>query len=423
MKVLHLTSYDTRGGAARAAYRQHAALLAAGVDSQILVRYKDSDDDRVTRYTPTASGTARALRWIRRLGLSLDSRIRKTRDGATGTAWADDRSDFSEKVLDGFTPDVVNLHFTANFIDFPSFFRHYASSAPLAITMHDMWTFTGGCHYSCTCTQYQENCGGCPVLRSKRKSDDSRASWKRKSTAFARVPSGRLAFVANSHWVADKARRSRLLHGRRVESIHCGIDTQIYRPGSRVAAREALGIPPTEKLILFGAANVADPRKGFAQLRSAIEGSPLLRNGFYLSVGNGHVRFPSPARHLHLGHIESDVLLASVYRAADLFVMPSLEEAFGQTALESVACGTPVVAFATGGIPEIVLDGVNGRLCPVGDVNALREAIEELTHDDSIRSRWAREASAFVESRFSYPLIARRYLALYEELVLSRSSA
>jgi glycosyltransferase involved in cell wall biosynthesis len=416
MKVLHLASHDESGGAARAAYRQHMALLAAGVDSQMLVRFKEGDEDRVSFYQPTAAAGTRVRRLVRRARLGLAGRQFTRRGGVPHVSLTDDRSDLAEDILAGFTPDVVNLHFVANFIDFPSFFRRYAQQVPLVVTMHDQWTFTGGCHYAGDCKHYQKECGHCPILDSNREMDASREIWERKSAAFAQVPSGRLAFVADSLWLADKARSSGLLRNQRVESIHYGLNTQFYRPGSQAAAREALGIPASEKVILFGAANLDDPRKGFRQLRAAIEGSPLLRDGFYLSVGRGHVRFPTSVKHLHLGQIQSDVLLAAVYRAADVFVMPSLEEAFGQTALEAVACGTPVAAFASGGIPEILVEGVNGKLCPTGNVDALRQAIEQLIGDGSMRSSWLRQATAFIESRFSFPINAGRYLALYREL-------
>jgi glycosyltransferase involved in cell wall biosynthesis len=421
VNVLHLSTYDVRGGAARAACRQHRALLEAGVNSQMLVRFKESDDDTVLRYEPPRSPWARVCRVGRRRWLRhAAGRARKAASNPAASL-TDDRSDIAGAILDEVRPDVINVHFATGFLDFPSFFAHYGNSLPIVVTMHDMWPFTGGCHYAGGCDRYRRACGICPFLGVSREADLSREIWNRKSLAFTSVPKQRLVFVANSHWLAEDARSSSLLRDRRTEVIHYGLDTRVYRPGSRPSAKEALGIDPAETVILFGAAYAGDPRKGFRYLQEAVEGSRILQGCLCLSVGGGHVRFSPAIRHRHLGQVDSDVLLAAVYRAADVFVMPSLEEAFGQTALESIACGTPVAAFAAGGIPETVEDGVSGVLCPVGDVGSLRRAVEALVTDGALRQRLSGDCTSFIRSRFSYGLNAQRYVAIYEQLTTSRT--
>jgi glycosyltransferase involved in cell wall biosynthesis len=231
------------------------------------------------------------------------------------------------------------------------------------------------------------------------------------------VPKQRLVFVADSRWLADHARSSSLLQDRRTEAIHYGIDTRVYRPGSRSSAKDALGLDPAETVVLFGAANVAVPRKGFPQLKEAIEGSASLRRCMCISLGQGHVRFAPAVRHRRLGQVDSDELLAAVYRAADVFVMPSLEEAFGQTALEATACGTPTVAFAAGGVPEVIPNGVNGLTCPPGDVLLLRRLLERVVEDARLRERLGAAGPELVQTEFSYARNARDYLALYETLL------
>ena len=411
MNVVHLSTYDVRGGAARAAYRQHRALLEAGVESRMLVRLKESDDDTVLCYKPPSSPWVRLNRVSRRIMLSRTA-ARRPRVVLT-----DDRSDVTGDILGDLRPDVVNMHYATGFVDYPSFFARYSSHLPTVVTMHDMWPFTGGCHYAGQCDGYEIGCGTCPALETAREADLSRIMWQRKSGAYALACHDGLTFVSNSHWLADRARQSGLLRSQRIETIHLGVDTRIFRPGPRCSAKEALGLAPSEVVVLFGAANVADRRKGFLKMKEAIKGSASLGHCVWVSVGRGHVRLDPGLRHYHLGHVESDFLLATIYRAADVFVMPSLEEAFGQTALEATACGTPVVAFAAGGIPEVVRHEVNGLMCEPGDVTALRDLLEEMAGDAGLRERLGSAGPGIAEREFSYARNACNYLDLYESVV------
>jgi glycosyltransferase involved in cell wall biosynthesis len=383
----------------------------------MLVRFMESDDDTVLRFEPTKAPWQRLRRVWRRSALR---RVARRGARAAASSWAcltDDRSDLTGPILGGMKPEVVNLHFTAGFVDFPSFFARYGALLPIVVTMHDMWPFTGGCHYAGNCDRFGQSCGACPLLGAARQADSSRAIWQRKQRAYSSARKDALVFVANSDWLAERARSSRLAAGRRVEAIHLGIDERVFLAASKAAAKEALNISPAETVILFAAASVADPRKGFAQLRQAVEASELLQKCLFLSVGSGHVRFSPPVRHLHLGQTDSDTLLAAVYRAADVFVMPSLEEAFGLTALEALACGTPVVAFAAGGLPEVVKHGETGLLCPVGDSAALRTAVETMAGDQERRRRLAGNARSLVMQHFSYSLSAQHYISQYERLL------
>jgi len=238
-----------------------------------------------------------------------------------------------------------------------------------------------------------------------------------KKMAYLRPPHGRLAFVANSVWSGEQARHSALTKDRTVEVIHYGLDQDVFSPRKRREAREALGIGAEESVLLFAAHDLSLVHKGGRCLRDALVNVCGQRPIRLLTMGGGHFQSVSGHCHTHFGQVESDELQAVLYQAADLFVIPSLEEAFGQTALEAIACGTVVAGFAVGGIGDIVQNELNGLLVMRGDSNALGHAIMRLLKDEALRLRWQEACEAWVKARFSFDRNATAYHALYESLL------
>jgi glycosyltransferase involved in cell wall biosynthesis len=238
-----------------------------------------------------------------------------------------------------------------------------------------------------------------------------------KEMAYLRPSRERLAFVANSVWSGEQARHSALTKGRRVKVIHYGLDQDVYSPRKRREAREALGIGAEEPVLLFAAHDLCLPQKGGGYLRDALANVRCDRPIRLLTMGGGYFQIGSSYRHTHFGQVESDDLQALLYRAADVFVIPSLEEAFGQTALEAIACGTVVAGFAVGGIVDIVQNDLNGLLVLRGNSNALGQAIMRLLKDKTFRVRWQESCQAWVKARFSFDRNATAYHALYESLL------
>jgi glycosyltransferase involved in cell wall biosynthesis len=238
-----------------------------------------------------------------------------------------------------------------------------------------------------------------------------------KEMAYLRPSRERLAFVANSVWSGEKARHSALAKGRRVEVIHYGLDQEVYSPQKRREARDALGIGAKEPVLLFVAHDLSLPHKGGQYLREALRNVRCERPVRLLTVGAGHFQAGSGYRHTHFGQVEGDELQALLYRAADVSVIPSLEEAFGQSALEAVACGTVVAGFNVGGIPDIVKCGLNGLLVERQDTRALSEAIQKLFEDEALRQRWQNSCEAWVHEHFSYSKNATAYVGLYDSLL------
>ncbi len=418
MKILHITTSDGDGGAARAAYRQHVGLVQAGLDSRIIARKPVTADPAVTAYRAADSLPARLRRQIRALQIKAAiRRYYKTRPAGLGP-FTDDRSRFG-RAFGSALPDcdVVNLHWNGNdYFDYQGFFRYFPQRAPVVWTLHDINVFTGGCHYTEGCDRYLTGCGCCPQLGSNREGDLSAQIYTRKKACFERLPDdGRFQVVAASQWTGKLAAKSTLLGRFPVTVIPYGLDSAVYQPLPTQAARKALDIDADEKVVLFVAEDLSSRRKGMGllieSLRDAADRVPRLR---FVCLGALR-RLPDTGGlpMIHLGTVMDDRLQALIYSAADVFVIPSIEEAFGLTALEAMACGTPVVGFDVGGIPDMVRPEKTGLLAPVGDVNSLAYALTSLLTDDCLRERMGRICREVVLAEYTLERQALRYEELY----------
>jgi glycosyltransferase involved in cell wall biosynthesis len=418
MKILHLATHDNFGGAARAAYRQHLALCDHGIDSQMLVRHKHSSDVNVAVYLGDPGFLSRASRVLRRAWIDYQEKRSRTSDGKLMCGLTDPRADLLRDVGPEISgADVINIHKVEHFVDLPALLERLPPAKPVVITLHDLSPITGGCDYPGSCRRFEAACGCCPIMDSHRSNDYSHRIFRMKEMAYLSPSRERLAFVANSAWSGEQARHSALTKGRTVEVIHYGLDQDVYSPRKRLEAREALGIGVEEPVLLFAAHDLGFAHKGGRCLRDALVNVRCQQPIRLLTMGAGHFQAVSGYRHTHFGQVESDQLQALLYRAADVFVIPSLEEAFGQTALEAIACGTAVAGFAVGGIGEIVQNDLNGLLVVRGDSNALGQAIMRLLKDETLRVRWQEACQAWVKARFSFDRNATAYHALYESLL------
>jgi glycosyltransferase involved in cell wall biosynthesis len=397
-----------------AAYRLHRALLHRGVDSTMIVREKLTQDPTVKPFVAGAALSQRVRRRLRRERLRLSWRGYRV---TSVTGFSDDRVPFGAEVFRELPPcDVLHVHSMLEFLDFQTFFAEAPGRAPIVRTLHDMNFLTGGCHLDGGCRRHAGRCGACPQLGSRKENDLSRRIWLRKRAALERVPRGRLHVVAPSRWLAAEAQQSGLLRDVPVTVIPLGVDTEVFAPRDRALARAALDLPSSAAVILFSAGRVDNPIKGFAFLAEALQGFDAPANVVLLLAGSRTPPIPPAIRHVPLGGIENQRLLALAYSAADVCVTPSLQDNFPQTALEAMACGTPVVGFAVGGILDMIEPRVNGLLVAPRDALGLRRAIGELLADpaelQAMRGRCRRLAVA----RYAREIEADRYLALYRRL-------
>jgi len=417
MRVVHLASLDVTGGAARAAYRLHQGLIRLGIKSRMYTRSKESSDPFVVPFQPSLADRLRR----RLLVWGLERRFASYLPTQSPNCeyFSLTRPVLGRTVARSLPhTDVIQIHWTAGLLDYRRFFKRIPKELPVVMTLHDMNHFTGGCHYDLGCGRFTDRCGACPLLGSQYENDPSRVVWRDKNESYGYRSALNFRIVADSHWMAGEARRSALLGRFRVETIHYGLDETVFRPIDRQAARKVLNLPDHSRVILFVADSIANPRKGFDHLLRTLDRFPADRDILLLSVGNSDAAsLPKHLRAVHLGHLNDDLLIAAAYSAANVFVIPSMQEAFGQTALEAVACGTPVAGFQAGGIPDIVRDGVNGRLVPVGDHEALYTVIAEILGDADLAARMSAAGRKLVTTQFTLDCQARNYIRLYEEML------
>jgi glycosyltransferase involved in cell wall biosynthesis len=415
MKVVHLSNFDDGDGASIAAYRLHRGLLRLGHDSTMLVAEKRTADPTVQLFQPPRDLFSRLRRrWRReRITRSL-ARYRNSRS-AGYELFSDDRTPHGGDLLAQLpAADVINVHVIRLFADYQAFFAAVPRHTPVVRTLHDMNFFTGGCHTDEGCGKYTERCGACPQLGSHKAKDLSQRIWQRKRAVLSSIGPDRLHVVAPSCWLANEAKRSSLLQKFPITVIPFGLDTEDFAPRDQVLARGMLGVPHDARVVLFVAEPITRRIKGFALLAQALNGLGDLSNLLLLSVGSGQPPVKVQVPHLHLGHIRNSRLRSLVYSVADVFVIPSLQENFPLTALEALACGTPIAGFAVGGIPEIVRTGSTGLLAPVWDVAALRVIIRNLLQDPARRAQMAADCRRIAVEEYALEEQVQRYLELYQ---------
>ena len=407
---LILSTFDLSGGAARATYRLHEGLRRMNIDSQMLVQYKTSHDSAIIG---AKNKVEKILNQMRPTLDNLPLNYYNGRGrGAFSTQWF---PDLIENKIAQLSPNIINLHWTCGFVQIETIPK---LNKPLVWTLHDMWTITGGCHYSFECSSYTQSCGTCPQLDSKKDNDISRWVWKRKAKYWQNLD---ITIVTPSIWLAKCVRASSLFRQATIEVIPNGIDIQRYKPFNRKVVREWLNLPQDKQLILIGANSLYLQRKGSEYLPKALE---LLKtsdaNNIELVIFGtvpGEFKLDLGFKSHYIGNLSDDISLAQVYAAADVFVAPYVEDNLPNTIMEALACGTPCVAFNTGGIIEMIEHEYNGYLAAAFDVEQLASGIAWILAD---KERWVRlcdRARQKVECEFSQELQASRYSQLFAEVI------
>lgn len=409
MKILIVNTSDIQGGAARAAYRLHRALLVEGVNSQMLVQSKSSDDFTVL------SPQIKFQKAMGKLRPTLDSIPVRRYSNSTKTLFSPSWVPFAGLVdkINALNPDVVHLHWIAGGMmrieDLAKI------NAPIVWSLHDMWAFTGGCHYDEECSGYQKQCGVCPVLGSDKDKDLSRKVWLRKQASFAPLPN--MTIIGLSKWLAHCALSSSLFKNNPVVNLPNPIDTKIFAPLEQVEARKLFNLPQDKKLILFGAMGAtSDPRKGFKELTHALDHVPA---DYELVVfGSSKPQNPQGFKQKahYLGHLHDDVSLRVLYSASDVMVVPSLQENLSNAIMESLACATPVIGFDIGGNSDLIEHKNNGYLAQPFDTTDLANGIEWVL-DNEKYDELCLNARDKVIREFDSKVVAEKYIKLYNEII------
>jgi glycosyltransferase involved in cell wall biosynthesis len=416
MRIAIMSTFDVIGGAAKAAYRLHKGLRLLGHDSVMLVKLKHSNDVTVSQ----ARSTTKADFAEEHIAAMIQKRwINQNRTPVSNTMFSLpysgydlSRSDFVKN------SDVLNVHWVARYQSVESLEPLFESRMPVVWTLHDQWGFTGGCHYSAGCEKYQVDCRDCPQLQDNR-FQVPYFVLKNKMHHFPKT----LTVVTPSRWLAECARKSKVFGNCRIEVIPNSLETDVFKPTIKEYAKEALSIPSDVITLLFGASELKEKRKGFHLLLQSMEYcllNPLVRE----LAGQGRIKiltFGEPHPELktlgvdlvNLGEIASDDELAGIYSASDMFILPSLEDNLPNTILEAMSCGTPVVSFQVGGIPDLVEAGKTGYLAPPGDFKEMGNLIMRLMLNSGLRETMSRQCRSVAEIAFNLSTQANRYIDLF----------
>lgn len=409
MRIVHASYSDSRGGAARAAYRVHSALRAAGVDSLLVVDHQVTKDSTV--HGPTQLGRARSRavtlmnRTITKVQRAADPVLRSP---ALFSAGAPSR-------IRNLTPDIVTLHWIAGSL---LTVRDVGQiEAPVVWRLPDMWAFCGAEHYSPVTDSSRWRQGYSTTNRPVDHAgfDLDLLTWQLKRRYWNQA----FHIVAPSAWLADQVRASSLLGHHPVTVIPNPLDTDVFTPRDSQQARKLLGVPQDVPIVLFGAVGgTANPIKGFDLLKAALQ---------YVAIDHPDaelVLFGAPAAPPEglgipthsLGIISDDLLLSYVYSAADVMVVPSRMEAFGQTASEAIACGTPAVGFSMTGLATVIDHLRSGYLARYLDSEDLARGISwGITSARSASVRATTRAHAV--ANWSFDAISPQYLAVYDSVL------
>lgn len=408
--ILQLSSYHLSGGAGVAATRLHRALNKHGVFARLLVDQLSSQEEGVVGIS--ASPALKRKYWIRFAAERLYF-FPYERDRSVRFAFSPARIgvDLSNHPLVK-QAEVIHLNWVNfGFQSIHTLEKLLELGKPVVWTLHDMWTFTGGCHYSRGCDNFSTHCQYCSFLRKPDRYDLSFQIFEQKKRLFERYP---ITLVCPSEWLADLARQSTLAKNMRVEVIPYAIDSTVFKPHDKMETRNKLGLPSGKKLVLFGSANIRDPRKGFSYLREALEVVKDLDLEIVTFGKSAPEAFDGLGVPFHnLGILDSETKIAAAYSAADVMVVPSLEDNLPNTVMESMSCGTPVVGFRTGGIPDMIDHEINGFVAELKSADALAEGIRwVLQHNND--GRISTKSRAKVVASYAESVIAARYKELYK---------
>jgi glycosyltransferase involved in cell wall biosynthesis len=414
MNVAHLCC-GVEGGADIAAVRIHKTLLSAGVNSRYYHLGHASPDKSFTKFNESAS-----------IFSIISKRIDIYKNKFLYGNIKPDTESFSDPLgnptitfdqLNFPDVDVITLHWIATFFNLEPFFASVPSNVKFVWCLHDLNPITGGCHYTGGCNKFEAGCNKCPQLINSGLIDRALKNFTIKSKLYEKYLKGRIHVVADSSWVGDMVHRSKLLSTEPMSVVNYPIETNSFRYIGRNEARRVLGLDADKFIMLFGSGSLDNKRKGLDVLIEAIKSisnTDILLKLQLVTFGSGNM-----SNHLsgidirNFNRVTAHEFLALLYNAADYFIMPSLEEALGQTAMESLCCGTPVIAFPTGGLLDTV-DPSNGILADSISREALSIAILQAFSKRFDNAGISNEARA----RYSFEVKAKEYLKVYDEVVL-----
>jgi len=312
--------------------------------------------------------------------------------------------------------DIIHLHWTnQGFLSIKNIHALVKTGKPIVWTMHDMWTCTGICHHAWGCENFMKECGCCPLIHSHKQKDLSYRIFKTKHF----ISQSNIHIVTVSSWLKHMAQKSAITGNLMSSVIPNVIDLQNFQASDRASARKKLNLPADKKIISMGAYNIDDPIKGFIFLKQAMQKIyPENKDILLVLFGNikkKHILKDTSFPVIHLGHINDVSCIAQLYAAADVNVVPSYYETFGQTITEAMACGCPSVSFNNSGQTDIIDHKINGYLAEYKNSEDLAKGISWVLSKD--RKGLADACIKKVRNNYSEAIVAEQYINLYKNLL------
>ena len=408
-RIVQIHSYDGGGGAERVVSLNHKELRRLGYHSRLLVARKKGDAEGVEEvsYVRGPKGLRRLARWTEKI---------------TGRQYIYSPS-FRQLLRElPKSADIVHIHSmhgAEGYADL-SQIAWLSTQVPLVLSVHDLWLLSGHCAYPLDCDRWLVGCGQCPDLKRYPAipCDGTKANWRNKKHVFS---DARVQLIAPSQWVIDQVKKSPILNHLPIHLVYNPVDTAIFFPKERQIARQALGLPQDHKIILMVAQSLANFYKGVPDGLDALNQLADSSEIFVVIIGRDAEHALKdcklPGRAVPYQADQSD--LVNFYRAADVFLMPSRCETFGMVAAEAMACGTPVVAYAAGGLVDVLGDDEGGFLVPSGDIQGLVKALNKLLLDEQLNLQKSHLAVTRASSHFSLKAHTQVCLSVYNHVTHS----
>lgn len=417
MKILHVNTNDIEGGAARAANRLHKGLLQKNIYSRMVVNNKKTDD-----FTVITLNTNKLERIKTKIRLFLDEKLKSIYFKRLNVTWSCNL--FCNKSLVNFINksnfDIVHFHWiNASMLSIKDIKK---INKPIVWTMHDMWPFTGGCHYSDNCFLYKEDCNKCKQLSNKKDTFLSGYILKEKYSSYKKKS---IVYVTPSEWLEKCSKESFLLKNSNIKVIPNGIDLKIFKRLDKNFCKKFLNLDLSKKYILFGAmTSTSDKRKGYDLLKRALS---FFKEKFYLkdkdivllvfgaNKPQNNENLPFDIN--YLGQISDDITLNIIYNSADVFIAPSREDNLPNTIVEALSCGVPCVAFNVGGMIDLIEHKNNGYLAEPFNIEDLAEGINFVLEDENRWNNLSENALNKAQKDYNINDISDKYIDLYKKIL------
>lgn len=406
MKVVHISSF-TYGGAANAAVNLHLALLTQGIDSHFLHLFPAQQIIHNAELYKPKNISEKLINSIRYRWQSVkNSHIFSSKESKITFNSCKSPYRFLHRHPVFKNADIINLHWIAGFVDYHSFFHHIKKK--VVWTLHDENPYLGGLHYE---------------FEGKLNNDASilKKEYKLIKAKKRLLEDVSIEVVGPSKWILSKAKKSTVLADKNYHHIPYGVEQSVFYPRNKLESRQKMGLPQDKFIILFVADSIEDERKGIRYLIESMQYLECIKDDFILcSVGKGDLKILSYT-YRNFGYVSDREKMAELYSVADLFVIPSIADNLPNTILESLACGTPVLGFDTGGVPEMVKEGKTGFLVDVGNTEMLAYKIRKAIDNPSLLEIMSSQAVLYCNEHFSLEKQAFDYMKLYEAMMLDKS--